>query len=80
MAGLSRLVWEAHQAAVASGYLPAQGWADLADQAWRLILEHPDRRQRLGKLASDYAVQALHEADPAQRSHTSGVVMRKRSY
>ena len=66
---LQRLVWEAHEAAVASGYLPAQGWADLADQAWRLILEHPENRWRLAALASDYAVHALHEVDVARRIH-----------
>jgi hypothetical protein len=65
--GLRRLVWEAHEAALDSGYLPAQGWADLADQAWRLILVHPDQRAELTRHATDYAEHALKEAGPAHR-------------
>jgi hypothetical protein len=68
-AGVQRLVWEAREAAVASGYLPALGWADLADQAWRLMLEHPESRGRLAPLASDYAAHALHEVDAARKRH-----------
>ena len=65
-ARLTRLIWEAREAASGSGYLPAQGWADLADQAWRLILTHPEQRAELARLATDYAEHALKEARPAR--------------
>jgi hypothetical protein len=77
---LRQLVWEAHEAAERSGYLPALGWADLADQAWRLIVEHPDQQARLAPLASDYAAHALGEAKLGSRPHVSLPGPRRRSH